>query len=437
MPRKYILAGESLGTERPKLEKRFYNLSNISADFGGETQLISLAYDTRNVNPATGNPILWLAGDSNKRIYACDSRTMQVIESFAYPAVDDPSISPATKCYGMTILSEPTSNLLVFLSEPKLDETDCPILFHLRYDPDETTAQDRLKVENWYYTNILASTLFNTAPEHRGMTEFKGNLMILGEHAGVNTIIYLDRYGMVLAAHPTFASTDDIRGLVHMHDRVYTTLDGTAEERIQGRYLAKFLTAEIDKIPGRMIPLPSIEPFFLPTFFGDLAMYQDRMAACDRDRVYLYKMLYFCFIVDDMHTEDIDMGSILIGDYKVKQVKLKNIADYYKIKDVVLTKGSVVCPDGATHCPASEAVAWVKFSTTDPSTTTDSGIWLDTITLANSAPYLAPDGEQEFWVKIDVPATYTNLTNPGGTPRDVGVDDGPFVIALELNAKVG
>lgn len=438
MPRKYILAGESLGTERPKLDKRFENLSNISVDFGGELSLVSIAYDTRNRHPVSGNPILWLAGDSNKRIYACDSRTLQVIESFAYPTTGNPDISPVTMCYGIAILSEPTTSTLVFLSEPNLDDTTCPILFHIKYNPEGSTPEDRLYVEDWYYVNTTgANSVFQLDATHRGMTEYKGNLMILGTYNSVNTVTYIDRNGMILAVHPTFDAADDLRGVVHIHDRVYTTMDGTTDSRIGSRYLAKFLTDEIDKVPGRMIPLPAIEPFFTHNFFGDLTIYQDRMAACDRDRVYLYKMLYFCFIVDNMHMENIDMGSILIGDYKVKMVKLKNIADYYKIKDVSIVKSAVTCPGGETHCPASEAVAWVKFSLTDPSTTSDTSIWDDTIILANSAPYLAPDGEQEFWVRIDVPINYANLVTVGGTPRPVDVDDGPFVVPLEITAKIG
>ncbi len=438
MPRKYILAGESLGTERPFLDKRFDNLSNISVDFGGEEELVSLAYDTRNRNPVTTNPILWLAGDGNKKIYACDSKTLQVIESFNYPTSDASGMAPPQQCFGLALLSEPTSCTLVFLSEPGLDDTDCPILFHLTYIPGAATPQERLVVKNWYYVNTTgASSIFSLHEDNRGMTEYRGDLMILGRYNNVNTVMYLDKFGMPLATYPAFEEEDKLKGLLHIHDRVYTTMDGTDNARIGGRFLAKFITPEIDNQPGSMIPLISIEPFFLPTFNGDMAIYQDRMAACDRDRVYLYKMLYFCFIVDDMHNDDIDMGSILIGESKVKGVKLKNIADYYKLKDVSLKKGTVTCPDAAAHCPASEALAWVKLSVTDPATTTSEDIWLDTISLATSEPYIAPDGEREFWVKIEVPTVYENLTESGGGAKAVSVDDGPFVIPLEITAKVG
>lgn len=438
MARKYILAGESLGTERPKLDKRFDNLSNISVDFGGETELVSLAYDTRNQHPVTGNPILWLAGESNKRIYACDSKTMQVIESFPFPTTGNPDITPTTKCYGLAILSDPTTSTLVFLSEPGLDTTTCPLLFHLKYVPAADTPEGRLVVTDWFYVNTTgAAGVFQLSVTNRGMSDYKGNLMILGKYNDINTIAYIDRNGMILAVYPTFEAIDDLRGVVHIHDRVYTTMDGTTDARIGGRYLAKFLSDEIDNVPGRMIPLPSIEPFFIHNFFGDMTIYQDRMASCDRDRVYLYKMLYFCFIVDNMHMENIDMGSILIGDYKVKMIKLKNIADYYKIKDVNIIKTAVTCAAGESACPASEAVGWVKFALVDPALTVDPSIWTDTILLAETSPYLAPDGEQEFWVKIDVPVTYTNLTTVGGTPRPVDVDDGPFVVPLEITAKVG
>ena len=66
MARTEILAGLSLGTERPYLDKRFADLSNLSNDFGGETKLIGIAYDPRHKNPSTGNSLIWLAGDTNK-----------------------------------------------------------------------------------------------------------------------------------------------------------------------------------------------------------------------------------------------------------------------------------------------------------------------------------------------------------------------------------
>lgn len=438
MPREFVLAGRSLGTERPFMDKRFDNLANLSADFGGESKLVALAYDTRHRTPVTNNPILWLVGESNKKIYACDARTMQVIEGFSFP-IPPTGITPPSKCYGLAILSEPTDCIIAFLSEPSLDSTGCPILFHLRYTPGASTPQERLKVENWYYVNTTAAVgVFQLSEANRGMTEYRGDFMILGTYGGMKTIMYIDKYGMPLASYAgAFKSTDDPRGLVHIHQRTYTTIDGTDVPAIGGRYLAKFITERIDRTEGHMLPLLSIEPFFLPTFMGDMAIYQDRMAACDRDRVYLYKILYFSFIVDDLLNDDIDMGSILIGDSKVKSVKIKNIADYYHIKDVVLSKGTVTCPGNATNCPAKEALAWVKFSTTNPAESADPGIWADTITLATTAPYIAPDGEQEFWIKVAVPVNYAALQDTGGSPLPVSVDDGPFVVPLEVVAKVG
>ena len=52
MARTEILAGLSLGTERPYLDKRFADLSNLSNDFGGEKKLIGIAYDPRHKNPS-------------------------------------------------------------------------------------------------------------------------------------------------------------------------------------------------------------------------------------------------------------------------------------------------------------------------------------------------------------------------------------------------
>ena len=101
MARTEILAGLSLGTERPYLDKRFADLSNLSNDFGGETKLIGIAYDPRHKNPSTGNSLIWLAGDTNKKIYVCDSQTLLPLVSFDYPKAD--TLSPATTCPCSTV----------------------------------------------------------------------------------------------------------------------------------------------------------------------------------------------------------------------------------------------------------------------------------------------------------------------------------------------
>jgi len=434
MPRTEVLAGLSLGTERPYLHKRFIDLSTTGWDYGGEDQFKGIAYDPRNRSPITGNPLLWIAGDKNKRIYCVDSRTMMVSASFEYPSIG--SVTPATKCMGLAILPTPTEMRLLFLTEAGVDPMTPPILYHLVYDPS-LSGPDQLQVEKWFYLASLPSqNMFNLTDSNRGMTEYKGDLMVIGMWKGNVTVAWMNKNGQILAIFPDITTALDPRGLLHMHDRVFTCLDGSSDPNINGRYLGKFLSDLLDNKPGAMIPLLSIEPFFFPSFAGDMTLYQDNMAACDRDVVYLYKMLYFCFVIDNMFVDDIDMGSVLIGDYKIKYVKFKNIADKYSLKDVIISKGSVVCPGSATHCPASEAIRWVKMSVTDPVSTTDETIWQDTIYFATQKPWIYPDGEKEFWIKIDIPVNYPNLTT-GGIPRAVDVDDGPFCVPLEIVAKVG
>lgn len=438
--REYVLAGKSLHTERPYLDKRFDTMNNSLGDYGNETKFVGIAYDSRHRHPVTNNPILWLAGDTNCKILAVDAVTMHVIESFNYPTTGDTGSSPATKCYGLAILMQPTDCIIGFLSEPNLDATTCPVLFHLKYDPAGSTPADRLKVENWYYVNTTSNTnVLQLSEDNRAMTEYRGDFMILGKYKNMGSIIYIDKLGLPLASYAkAFKATDDLRGILHIHDRVYTTMDLSTDPEIGGRSLVKFITDEIDRQQGQLIPLPSIEPFFLPTFKGSMAIYQDRMAACDGSKVYLYKMIYFCFIVNEIPNDDIEMGSIIIGESKVKDIKFKNIADYYMIKDVVLTKGTVICPNAAQHCPASEALAWVKFSVVDPEADTSTTNWVDSITFANTSDTkLRPDGESRFWIKITVPNKYTNIMDSGGSPKLVTVDDGPFAIPLEITAKIG
>lgn len=443
MARTPVLSGRSLLTERPYLDKRFPDLSNLTGDFGGETNLCAIAYDPRNKNALTGNALLWIAGDTNKKIILCDSVTMTPIASFPYPSAVSGSGSstlpgPAQNCYGLAIIPTPTDIELYFLTEPGLDDTGCPILYQMHYDPS-LSGPEQLVIDMWYYLSATpASNTFALVPGNRGMTEFKGDLMLIGAYQGQTTFAHINKYGQVLAIHRDVQTSDDPRGLLHMHDRVFSCMNDTTDPDIGGRYLGKFLTPTIEKVPGAFIPLLAIEPFFLPTFSGDLTLYQDNMAACTSDCVYVFKMIYFVFIVDDMATDDIDMGSVLIGDFKVKKIKFKNISDKYTLKDVTISKGSVTCPGGAEHCPASEAVTWATLSLTDPDTSTDPGIWVDTITFAQDRPYMNADAEVPFWIKLEIPTYYTNLFLPGGTsPRPVDPSDSPFVIPLDLSARLG
>ncbi len=436
MARVEVLAGLSLGTERPYLDKRFADLTSLSNDFGGENQLVGIAYDPRHRNPSTNNALIWLAGDSNQKLYVCDSKTMLPVISFTYPQAS--SLSPATKCFGLAIIPTPTDMDIMFLTEAGLDSTGCPILYQLRYVPT-LPADEQLQITMWYYlATTTSSTTFVLESANRGMTEYKGDLMVIGKYKGNTTFAWLSRNGQILAHYPDVTTADSPKGLLHMHDRVFSCMDATSDPDVGGRYLGKFLTDNIDKKPGTFVKLMSIEPFFLSGFNGDLSLFQDNMAACDKDIVYTYKMLYFCFVFDNMFTDDIDMGSVLIGDYKIKRGKLKNIADKYSLKDVQITTGTVICPGAVSNCPAKEALAWVKMSTVDPETTNDDTIWSDTIYFATTRPWIYPDGEREFWIKVDVPTTYAALTVENtSTPRPVEVDDGPFVVPLNISAKVG
>lgn len=445
MARAEILAGRNLLTERPVPDKRFDGLSKLTTEIAGETQLVALAYDTRHRHPLTGNPILILAGDVNKRIYFCDSESISdpagVWVSFPYPELKGSALttSPtANKCYGLAILNEPTDCIIAFLSEKQIEGN--PILYHLRFTPpnDAAGVSASLDVENWYIVNTAAGgAAFDFKANGRGMSEYRNDLLVVGAWHGVDTIANLDYYGMPLAHYPSFTVADKLCGVQYINQRVYTTIDMSSDPDIGSRVLAKFLTENIDR--GRMVPLMSIEPFFLSGFNGDITIFQDRMAACYADNVYTYRMCYFMFIVDDLPNDDIDMGSILIGDSKIKRVVLKNIADIYRLKDINITvdKAGIVCANGAEMCKAKEAADWVKLTTDNPSNPAGPS-WADTITIATAAtdtdPIVEPDGEREFWIKVEIPTTYTKPPQNGD---DVTVDDGPFIVPLIISARVG
>lgn len=456
MARAEILAGRNLLTERPVPDKRFDGLSKLTTEIAGETQLVGLAYDTKHRHPITGNPILILAGDVNKRLYFCDSETMEVWVSFPYPELKNSALVPSPpveKCYGLAILNEPTDCLIAFLSEKQIE--DNPVLYHLRFTPPNPGAgiNASLDIENWHIVNTAAGgAAFDFKAFGRGMSEYRNDLLVVGAWHGVDTICNLDYYGMPLAQYPSFTVADKLCGVQYINQRVYTTIDMTSDPDIGSRVLAKFLTENIDR--GRMVPLMSIEPFFLTGFNGDITIFQDRMAACYADNVYTYRMCYFMFIVDDLPNDDIDMGSILIGDSKIKRVVLKNIADIYRLKDITIsvdTEG-IICANNQPMCEAKAASRWVELSTVNPNDP-GGGAWAYSIRMATAItgtdPIVEPDGEREFWIRVSVQEKYDGYNGPTKNPayevyepgtgqiKDVSVDDGPFSTPLIITARVG
>lgn len=458
MARAEILAGRNLLTERPVPDKRFDGLSKLTTEIAGETQLVALAYDTRHRYPVNNRntPILILAGDVNRKLYFCDSETMEVWVSFDYPEVKNSALvpsPPANKCYGLAILNEPTDCIIAFLSEKQIEGN--PILYHLRFTPPDEAhgIAASLDIQNWYIVNTAAGgAAFDFKANGRGMSEYRNDLMVVGAWHGVDTLANIDYYGMPLAQYPSFTVADKLCGVQYINQRVYTTIDMTSDPDIGSRVLAKFLTENIDR--GRMVPLMSIEPFFLTGFNGDITIFQDRMAACYADNVYTYRMCYFMFIVDDLPNDDIDMGSILIGDSKTKRVVLKNIADIYRLKEVTITvdHDGVTCPGGAEMCEAKAATYWVGLSVDNPASS-GGATWTYSIKIATAIapndPIIEPDGEREFWIKVVIPEYYDGTGADGtkhsdaeikdGTsnPKKVTVDDGPFCVPLIITARVG
>lgn len=443
MPMTSILAGRNLLTERPIPDKRYANCRHLGWEIQGEQHLVGLTYITKHRAPLTGNPILVLAGDDNRKLYFVDSVAvgsnpdnpeLQAIESFDYPALVEYAIdpAPATKCYGIATLNEPEDCLIAFISEAQIDGN--PILYHLRYNPQATDATKKLTVEKWYIIDSGgASSPVGFRDTGRGLSEYHNDLLAVGTWKNTDTVLQIDYYGMPLAYYPAFTNDDKLCGVQHINGRIYTTIDMTSDSDIGSRVLAKFLTENIDK--GRMVPLMSIEPFFLPNFNGEITLFQDRMAACYSDMVYTYRMCYFMFIVDDLPNDDIDMGSVLIGDEKIKRVVFKNVADVYRLKDVTIKVDKSAISE--VPSPASEACDWVTLTTIDPAKHNNNpSAWQYQITMASSAPYIEPDGEREFWVRVKVPEEYSTLV-VGTSPRPVVVDDGPFVVPLVVRARVG
>lgn len=437
MARQILLSGRSLLTEKPVLVERITDLELLSSDFGGETELQHIAFDPRHHTTDSTTqeaiPLLWMVGTGNARIYCTRSDTIQCIESFPFPTIPG-TMKNITECYGLAILNTATDSRICFLGTSP--DSTYPILFHFKYDKDSATPEERFKIVDWYTVSTAGGQYaLSFSDTNVGMTEYKNDFMLIGKINDITTITILSKEGQILAQHPEFTAEDDLRGVCHNHMRVYTTINGAAHPEIGNRYLAKFLTDIISK--ENMVPILGLEPFFFTDFSGNLAVYQDQMIAVDKLTVYKYKISYIMFIVNNYPNDDIDLGTTLIGEEKIVRVILKNVADYYRLKDIVLSKADIVCPGGATDCVATECAEWVKLSTTNPETAPDPDtIWQDQIVFSSLPPYTAPDGENEFWVKVSIPVNYTTLVE-GGNPRPVSVEDGPFVVTLNVQAKVG
>lgn len=487
MPNSEILAGRNLLTERPVPDQRFHDITSTSGDFTNKPVFVGITYDTRHTD-ADGSPLMVLADDANRRILYCNSTTMLIVVSFPYPRQINSSLTafedrPTNKCYGIATLNEPDDCLLAFLSEPQGLDSDgetarYPILYYLRYNPQETDQEKKLVVEKWAVVDAGHPT--NTPPASytqctdtsntefgKGMSEYHNDLLVVGKWKGVQTILTMDYHGQPLAHHPSFSNPDKVCGVQYINGRTYTTIDRSSDPDIGGRILAKFLTEQMDI--SRMVPLMSIEPFFLgpakaevlapnddtskeERYFGpDITIFQDRMGACYLDNVYTYRMAYLSFICNGVPNDDIDLGSVLIGDYKIQKVIVKNIADVYKMRNVTLTIDDSVI--AATKPKLKEAAKWVFLTATDPATETPATdivqmaeqnastgtlptgtIWAQSIALATEAPYIEPDGERAIWIGVGIPETYQSGTIQGET---VGVDDSPFIVPLTVRAKLG
>lgn len=508
-----VLAGRNLLTERPVPDKQFRSLQSMSGDLANKPVFVALTYDTRHTD-TDGSPLLILADDANRRLIFCNSTTLAIVgTTYEYPRQMDTSLTqfqdrPVNRCYGLAILNEPDDCLIAFLSEPQgvgvyppnstQTFTRYPVLYYLRYNPSGpadstvTMTSTRLKIEKWAvvdagYTDTNPSPNvtyaytqqaikahpgggFVTTPDEfgRGMSEYHNDLLVIGKWRGVQTILTMDYYGQPLAHHPGTSNSDKLCGVQYINGRTYTTMDRTSDPDIGGRILAKFLTEQMDV--SRMIPLMSIEPFFMgpspaevlkpdddttleTQYYGpDITIFQDRMGACFLDNVYTYRMAYIAFIVNGMPNDDIDIGSVLIGDYKIQKVVLKNIADVYKMRDVSLTVDDSQI-DGVKKPKLKEATKWVFLSKEDPAVANDttdivamaeqnasgaglpsSTIWSQTIALATAPPYIEPDGEVSFWIAVGVPELYQSAPVAG---EAVGVDDSPFVVPLLVRAKLG
>lgn len=484
MPSTEVLAGRNLLTERPVPDKRFHEITSTDGDFTSKPVFVGITYDTRHTD-SDGSPLLILADDANRRILYCNSVTMTIVVSFPYPRQINSSLTAfadhsTNKCYGIATLNEPDDCILAFLSEPQGLDSDgetarYPILYYMRYDPTASDPDSRLKIEKWAVVDAghptetpsksyTQCTDTSNAEFGKGMSEYHNDLLVVGKWKGVQTIMTMDYYGQPLAHHPCFTNPDKLCGVQYINGRTYTTMDRSADPDIGGRILAKFLTEQMDI--SRMVPLMSIEPFFLgptkvevasgdPTameerYFGpDIALFQDRMGACYLDNVYTYRMAYIAFICNGIPNDDIDIGSVLIGDYKIQKVTVKNIADIYKMRDVSLTIDDSTI--SASKPKLKEATKWVFLSTADPTTdTTDivamakqnasSGtlptgtIWKQSVALATEAPFIEPDGERIIWVAVGVPDTYQSSSLQGTA---VGVDDSPFIVPMVVRAKLG
>lgn len=496
MPINEILAGRNLLTERPIPDKQYRGMSYVSGDspVTRKPVFVALAYDTRHL-AADNVPYLYVADDANRKIITFNSSTMDVISSSDYPSIVDSLLvenlhllndagAPLTdaycrRCMGLAVLYDGDDSTIAFLSEPLLgtktegstDYPRYPVLYYMKMGEDQL-----LHVENW--TSVDAGpadaegfVLLEKDNElGYGMSEYHGDLLTIGKYDGVPTIMTISRNGQPLAYHPAFTADDELCGVQYINGRTYTTMNYQTDVNVSSRILAKYLTEQIDS--SRMVPLMSIEPFFIEPqqgvalkrlipnygddmqtktyYYGpDITIFQDRMAACFMDNIYTFRMAYFAFIVDGQPNDDIDMGSVLIGDYKVKKVTLKNIADVYNMRDISLTVDKAGMDESKSRL--REAADWVFFANQDPSTDpTDlvtlakehaqgvtlptNTVWSPMIAMATQPPYLAPDGEIFFWVGIGIPEEYVNPTDAG---QPVSVDDGPYAVPVVMRAMLG
>lgn len=363
-----ISAGEDLLKERPHRTGKPFTITGGNLP-SGENQMVAVDFDEKL-------DCLWIVGEANKKIIRVDPETGNVIAHFEYPT--DSIVSDGSrvqKAIALACFYENAESYVYLLCRNGANQLQ---LYKLKASTD--TGQEELIQENYF---VIQEDDLVTWGDKTGLAVRGFDIYALGGLDG-EKIYKLNDIGQVLEEYLILEGS---QGLCALNGCFYT---GNIESTSNIGYLDKYTSLEPmvnDRFSGQ-------EPFVFGNFSGDICSNTKEMWVVNNEKVYVFNMKHYTYIVDEKPTLDINLDVIQTTDEKIIEVKFKNIADRNAMDQITIT------------------------IPTDPNTDADDMIELsidNQQTWGKSISYGSPlgiSGEFIFHIKGSVPAEANNALNP-------------------------
>lgn len=306
-----ISAGEDLLKERPSRAGKPITITGGSLPTG-EDNMVAVDYDQKL-------KCLWVVGEANKKLLRVNPETGTVIAHFDYPldliAADGTRM---TKSLGLACFYENNESYVMFLCRSAANRLQ---LYKLKANTD--TGLTELIVENYFAVQEDSTILWG---QKTGLTIQGFDLYALGGNNG-DKIYQLNDIGQIIASYNIIEGSE---GLCVVNGSFYT---GNMDFSSGVGYLDKYTSLEPrvnDRFSGQ-------EPFVYGAFTGDICSNIKQMWVVTGDRIYIYNMKHYTYIVDNKPTLDINFEVVATTEEKIIEAKFKNIADRHAMEQITIS----------------------------------------------------------------------------------------------------